>query len=91
LEEIVEALVQKTEITAVGIRHAYHVAPSIREASPTSGGRSVGIVRLRTQTTEFFVLSIYISLPYLNEVAAADKMKPNEFIAVLTVQIVPFI
>jgi hypothetical protein len=46
----------ETEITAVGIRHADHVAPSIRKlaiTSPTSGGRSVGIVRSRTQTMEF--------------------------------------
>jgi hypothetical protein len=42
----------------VGIRRADHVAPSIRKelvlTSPTSGGRSVGIVRSRTQATEFF-------------------------------------
>jgi hypothetical protein len=41
---------------AVGIHHADHVAPCIRKelalTSPTSGGRSVGIVRSRTQTTE---------------------------------------
>jgi hypothetical protein len=47
-----------TENTAVGIRHADHVAPSIRKmlaiTSPTSGGRSVGIVRSRTQTMELF-------------------------------------
>jgi hypothetical protein len=36
---------------AVGIRHADHVAPSIRK----SGGRSVGIVRSRTQAAEFLV------------------------------------
>jgi hypothetical protein len=52
------APVSKTENTAVGIRHADHVAPSIRNklaiTSPTSGGRSVGIVRSRTQTMEFF-------------------------------------
>jgi hypothetical protein len=44
--------------TAVGIRHADCMAPSIRKklaiTSPTSGGRSVGIVRSRTQTMEFF-------------------------------------
>jgi hypothetical protein len=38
--------------TAVEIRHADHVAPSIRKKLAltllTSGGRSVGIVRLRT-------------------------------------------
>jgi hypothetical protein len=42
--------------TAVGIRHANHVVPSIRKkfalTSPTSGGRSVVIVRSQTQTTE---------------------------------------
>jgi hypothetical protein len=57
LDKKVAAPVQKTEDTAVGIRHADHVAPSIRKklaiTSPTSGGRSVGIVRSRTQTMEF--------------------------------------
>jgi hypothetical protein len=32
--------------------------------SPTSGGRSVGIVRLRTTATEFFSLVNYISTIY---------------------------
>jgi hypothetical protein len=45
----VAAPVQKTENTAVGIRQAYHVAPTIRK----SGGRSVSIVRSRTRTMEF--------------------------------------
>jgi hypothetical protein len=58
LIEKVAAPVHKTENTAVGICHADHVAPSIRKKlainSPTSGGRSVGIVRSRTQTTKFF-------------------------------------
>jgi hypothetical protein len=44
----------------LGIRHADHVAPSIRKKfaliSLTSGGRSVGIVRSRTQATVFFFL-----------------------------------
>jgi hypothetical protein len=43
---------------AVGIRHADNVTPSIRKklalTSPTSGGRSVGIVRMRTEAMEFF-------------------------------------
>jgi hypothetical protein len=43
---------------AVGIRHADHVAPSnpqkLAITSPTSGGRSVGIVRSRTQTMEVY-------------------------------------
>jgi hypothetical protein len=57
LDRKVAAPVYKTENTAVGIRHSSHVAPSIRKklavTSPTSGGRSVGIVRSRTQTMEF--------------------------------------
>jgi hypothetical protein len=46
-----------TENTAVGIRHADHVAPLYAQklalTSPTSGGHSVGVVRSRTQATEF--------------------------------------
>jgi hypothetical protein len=41
---------------AGGIRHADHVAPSPHKlaiASPTSGGRSVGIICSQTQTMEF--------------------------------------
>jgi hypothetical protein len=57
LDRKVAAPAYKTENTAVEIRHADHVAPSIRKTlaitSPTSGGRSVGIVRSRTQTMEF--------------------------------------
>jgi hypothetical protein len=53
----VAAPVQKSENTAVGIRHADHVAPSICSKlaliSPTSSGRPVGIVRSRTKATEF--------------------------------------
>jgi hypothetical protein len=44
------------------IRHADHVAPSIRKklaiTSPTSGGRSVRKVRSRTQAMEFILVSI---------------------------------
>jgi hypothetical protein len=53
---------KKTEYTAAGIRHADHVAPSIRKklaiTSATRGGRSVGIVRSRTQTMEFSLVFI---------------------------------
>jgi hypothetical protein len=63
LDRKVAALVYKIEYTAIGIRHADHVAPSIRKklaiSSPTSGGRSVGIVCLRTQTMEFFFLTLF--------------------------------
>jgi hypothetical protein len=48
LDSKVAASVQKTQTTAVGVRHIDHVAPYIRKmlaiTSPTSGGHSVGIV-----------------------------------------------
>jgi hypothetical protein len=49
----VAAPVWKAENTAVGIRDADHVALS----SPTSGGRSVGVVCSLTQVTEFLFYS----------------------------------
>jgi hypothetical protein len=61
LEEIVAAPDLKTENTAVRIHCADHATPSIRKklalTSPTCGGRSVGIVRLRAKTTEVFCVS----------------------------------
>jgi hypothetical protein len=46
----------KSENTVVGIRHADHVAPlypqTLALTSPTSGGRSVDIVRSRSQAME---------------------------------------
>jgi hypothetical protein len=41
----------ETDNTAVGIRHTD--LQKLALTSPTSGGRSVGIVRLWTQATEF--------------------------------------
>jgi hypothetical protein len=64
LDRKVAVPVQKTENTAVGIRHADHVAPSIRKKlaiiSPTSGCRSVGIVRSRTQTMKFSLVFCFL-------------------------------
>jgi hypothetical protein len=61
LDRKVAAPVYKIENTVVGIRHADHVAPSILKklaiTSSTSGGRSVGIVRSRTETMEFSFLT----------------------------------
>jgi hypothetical protein len=49
--------VLKAENTAVRLSHADHVGPlypqKLALTSPTSGGRSVGIVRSRTQATVF--------------------------------------
>jgi hypothetical protein len=68
LDRKVAAPVYKIENTAVGIRHADHVAPSIRKklavTSPTSGGRSVGIVRSRTQTMEFSFYACHVLLVF---------------------------
>jgi hypothetical protein len=67
LDRKVAAPVYKIVNTAVGIRHADHVASSIRKklaiTSPASGDRSVGIVRSRTQTMEFYNL-----LPQCNNI-----------------------
>jgi hypothetical protein len=60
LEEIVEAPVQKTDHTAVGISCADHATPSIRIKLaltwPTSDDRSVGIVSSRTKVTSLVSL-----------------------------------
>jgi len=48
---------RKQRLTAVGTRCADHVTPlypqELALTSPTGGGRSVGIVRVRTNATEF--------------------------------------
>ena len=48
---------RKQRLTAVGIRCPDHVTPlypqKLALTSPTGGGRSVGIVRVRTKATEF--------------------------------------
>jgi hypothetical protein len=57
LDRKVAGPVEKSENTAVGIRHVGLIAPSTRKklaiTSPTRGGRSVDIVRSWTQTMEF--------------------------------------
>jgi hypothetical protein len=60
LEEKAAASVQKTEITAEGIRRVDHATSlylqKLALTSPTNGGRSVGTVRSRTQAMEFLLL-----------------------------------
>jgi hypothetical protein len=66
LDRKVAAPVYKTENTDVGIRHADHVAPSIRQKSAvtslTNGGRFVGTVLSRTQATEFNLVNLVLLL-----------------------------
>ena len=49
---------RKQRLTAVGTRCADHVTPlypqELALTSPTGGGRSVGIVRVRTKATELY-------------------------------------
>jgi hypothetical protein len=57
LDRKVAAPVYKSDNTAVGIRHADHVAlyqQRLALSSPSSGGGSIGIVLSRTQAMEFF-------------------------------------
>jgi hypothetical protein len=52
--------IKETEITAARIRRADHASPlyplKFSLTSPTSGGRSVGIVRSRTKAIELLLL-----------------------------------
>jgi hypothetical protein len=54
----------ETENTAVGIRHAWlretRYPLKLALTSPTSGGRSVDIVRSRTKATEFVVFVLFV-------------------------------
>jgi hypothetical protein len=56
-----EGFSRKPRLRPYGIRSADHATPLYSQklalTSPTSGGRSVGIVRSRTQTMELFFLS----------------------------------
>jgi hypothetical protein len=77
IEEILELKVavpvKKTELTTGGICCADHATPSIRKklalTSPTSGGRSVGIVRLRTEGHGVILLFVIYEKIYFGSVA----------------------
>ena len=57
---------RKQGLTAVGTRCADHVTPfypqKLALTSSTGGGRSVGIVRVRTKATEFFLCIIFVCM-----------------------------
>jgi sulfopyruvate decarboxylase TPP-binding subunit len=66
--------VKKIENKAVGISHADHVAPSPQKLAltlQTSGGRSVGIVRSLTQTTE---LVLFVVCNYFNNIKVVSSV-----------------
>ena len=69
----------------MGIRYADHVTPlypqKLALTSPTGGGRSVGIVRSRTKTTEFnhysvlYVLCIVVVINNIKNLVFVMKMQ----------------
>jgi hypothetical protein len=63
LEEIVAAPVKKTETNdpggSVAMTTQHPLTAKVGTTSPTSGGRSVGIVRSRTKATEVFLLLLF--------------------------------
>jgi len=65
-EKISGSRSRKQRLTAVGTHCADHVTPlypqKLALTSPTGGGRSVGIVRVRTKATEFSFMYSFISL-----------------------------
>ena len=56
---------RKQRLTAVGTRCVDHVTPlypqKLALTSATGGGRSVGIVHVRTKATEFYIFSVFFS------------------------------
>ena len=62
---------ENKRLTAVGTRCADHVTPlypqKLALTLPTGGGRSVGIVRVRTKATEFS-FTIYYTIIDINQV-----------------------
>ena len=59
---------RKQRLTAMGTRCADHVTPlypqKLALTSPTGGGRSVGIVRVRTKATEFSLVVLLTGINY---------------------------
>jgi hypothetical protein len=91
IEELLEKLVapvQTIEITAVGIRRADHSTPLYQQKlalpSPTSGGRSVGIVRSRTKVTELLFVAYFINCFSIFTGGVAERSSLERSISVVT-------
>jgi hypothetical protein len=70
---------ENREYTAGGIRHADHVAPSIRTSwqslrRQSAVARSVDIVRSRIQTMEFSFIFFCFSLSYVVRAGTAESV-----------------
>jgi len=70
---------KKQRLTAVGTRCADHVTPlypqKLALTSPTGGGRSVGIVRVRTKATEFFRRVLLHGVRYFRDATCYGNSK----------------
>jgi len=70
---------RKQRLTAVGTRCADHVTPiypqKLALTSPTGGGCSVGIVRVRTKATEFSLVFGWAPGPVWTD----GKSRPNRY------------
>ena len=68
---------RKQRLTAVGNRCAGHVTPlypqKLALISPTGGGRSVGIVRVRTKATEFSLVLVRVSSVHLAQLLELEQ------------------